>query len=261
MAWTDHWTPGDRTLRSIAALQRDVYRHTGGRVFGRARGKPMLLLTTTGRRTGRARTTPLPYLPHGDTMVVVGSNSGHDNHPAWYLNIEADPGVTVQVGPNASPAKATALAGTERRAIWDRLGATAPWYAAYQSQTPRELPIVAITPEERVAHDAPVLVERPALGWWVSILSGMTALALVAFHGRTWRWWSGNVTSSIPQGAFRSVFWAAVATHVVEGAAAVRTAEGDGRHAAALGWGAQTLLLGFPSLGLLRRSTAAGTQR
>ena len=254
MAWTDHWTPGDRALRRIAALHRDVYRCTGGRVFGRARGKPMLLVTTTGRRTGRARTTPLPYLPCGDTMVVVGSNSGHDNHPAWYLNIEADPGVTVQVGPHASPAKATALAGTERRELWDRLGVTAPWYAEYQSRTPRELPVVAITPEEPIGSDAPVLIERPALGWWVAILSGMTVLGLIAFHGRTWGRWRDHVTGAIPRGALRSLFSAAVAAHVVEGSAAVRAAERDGRHATSLSWGAQTLLLGYPSFNLLRRS-------
>lgn len=257
MPWTDHWTPGDRMLHRVVALQRYVYLRTGGRVFGRGRGKPILLLTTTGRRSGEARTTPLPYFPDADAMVVVGSNSGHRSHPNWYLNIEADPGVTVQVGPNVSAAEATPVSGADRSALWDRLIDTAPWYADYQSQARRELPIVAIIPDAPLRHDAPTLVERPALGWWVSILSGMTLLGLIAFNGLTWRTWSEHVTGVIPQGFLRVLFGAAVVTHVAEGAAAVRMAESDGRHAASLGWGAQTLLLGFPSLGLLRKSVAA----
>ena len=116
--------------------------------------------------------------------------------------------------------------------------------------------VVTITHAQPVGHAAPAHAERPALGWWVSILSGMTLLGLIAFHGSTWRWWSGHVTGVIPQGALRGLFVAAVATHIVEGGVAVRVAERDGRHAAALSWGAQTLLLGFPSLGLLRKSVA-----
>jgi len=244
-------------LRRVVALHRDVYRRTGGRIFGRGRGKPILLLTTTGRRSGKLRTTPLPYFPDGEAMVVVGSNSGRGSHPNWYLNIEADAGVTVQVGPNVSAAEATAVSGACRSALWDRLIETAPWYADYQSQARRELPLVAIVPATPLGHDASARVERPALGWWVSILSGMTLLGFIAFHGRTWRMWSESVTGVIPQAALRALFGAAVATHILEGSAAVRIAERDGRHAATLRWGAQTLLLGFPSLGLLRRSVAA----
>ena len=259
MPLTDNWNPGERTLRRIVALQRGAYVGTGGRVFAHARGKPMLLLTTTGRRTGVARTAPLPYMPYGDEMVVIGSNSGGDRHPAWYLNIEANPAVGVQVGPRSSTAKARTVAGEERAALWDRVVEYAPWYEEYQASTDRRLPLVAITPGEPLRHDAPVRVERPALGWWVAILAGMTSLGLVAFNPRAWRWWTRNVTGAVPRGAFRSLFWAAVATHVAEGSVAVRVAERDGRHAAALGWGAQTFLLGFPSLGLLRGAVSRQT--
>jgi len=257
MTWTSHRTPGDRNLLRVAALQRDVYRHTGGRVFGLGRGEPMLLLTTTGRRSGRQHTMPLPYLSLGEKMVVVASSSGSHRHPDWYLNIDASPEVTVQVGPNMSAAKATTVTGVDRSDLWKRLVDTSPRYGAYQQQSERVLPVVAITPEQPVGHGAPAHVERPALGWWVSILSGMTLLGLVASNDRTWRWWSTHMTAAIPRSAFRSLFRAAVATHIVESAIAVRVAERDGRHAATLAWGAQALLLGYPSLGLLRRSATA----
>lgn len=261
MPWTDHWTPSDRMLRRIVVLQRDTYLLTGGRVLSRARAKPMMLLTTTGRRTGRPRTTPLPFFPHDDGVVVVASNSGRDQHPAWYLNALAEPEVRVQVGPRTSTATARPLEGEERDRAWARLVETAPWYTDYQSQTTRELPVVAITPDTPVGHDAPVVVDRPVLGWWVAVVSGMTALGLVAYHGRAWRWWSTHVTDAVPRGALRALFGAAVVTHLVEAATAVRMAESDGRHASALSWGTQTTILGYPSLAVLRRSVRERSTR
>lgn len=253
MTLTDHWTPGPRTLRAIVAMQCAVYRRTGGRVLARARRKPVVLLTTTGRRTGRPHTVPLPFYPDDDRVVVIASNSGSDRHPAWYLNLSEHPEVEIQVGPRVSRAKAVTMTGDDRRRLWARLDAEAPWYSGYQANTTREIPLVAITPEHEVRHAAPPCVERPATGWWVAVLSGMTVLGLIAFRPSWWRWWSTRVTGAIPQPFFRVLFWAAVVTHVAEGATAVRLAEQAGEHAATLSWGAQTTLLGFPSLGLLRR--------
>lgn len=253
MSMTDHWTPSPQVLRRIVAVQRSVYRGTGGRVMARARRKPVVLLTTKGRRTGRLHTTPLPFYPDGDRLVVIASNSGSDRHPAWYLNLCAHPEVGVQVGPRTSTATAATLTGDDRQTVWARLDREAPWYSEYQAGTTREIPLVAITPEHDVRHDAPPCVERPAPGWWVAVLGGMTVLGLIAFRPSWWHRWSTRVTSAVPQGAFRGLFWAAVATHLAEGAAAVRLADRAGEHAATLSWGAQTTLLGFPSLRLLRR--------
>lgn len=253
MSLTDHWTPSQRVLRRVVAMQRSVYRVTGGRVLARARRKPVVLLTTKGRRTGRLHTTPLPFYPDGGRIVVIASNSGSDRQPAWYLNLCAHPEIEVQVGPRTSTAVAATLTGDDRQNLWTRLDREAPWYSDYQAGTTREIPLVAITSERDVHHDAPPCVERPAAGWWIAVLGGMTILGLIAYRSSCWRWWSTRVTNAVPRSGFRGLFWAAVATHVVEGAAAVRLAERAGEHAATLSWGAQTTLLGFPSLRLLRR--------
>lgn|GEM_PF-281590 len=250
------WTPKGRMLKAIVVLQGTAYRSTGGRVLARARGNPLLLLTTRGRRTGQARTVPLPYFSEGDHVVVVASNSAQERHPSWYLNLEAGPEVEVQVGRHRSPARARRLEGEEAERMWLRLERESPWYTQYQARTARDIPLVAISPSQPVDHAVPVDVEHPAAGWWVSILSGMGLLGLIAHHEGVWRWWSGRVTPAVPRPAYQAVFWVAVGLHVGEAAYAVREAERDGRSASSLRWGFQTLLLGFPSLRLLLRRTA-----
>jgi deazaflavin-dependent oxidoreductase (nitroreductase family) len=231
------WTPKGRVLKAIVLMQRTSYRTTGGRVLSRARGNPMLLITTRGRRTGRLRTTPLPYFPDGDHMVVVASNSAQEHHPAWYLNLVARPEIDVQVGPHRSAAVARRIEGEEAARIWSRLERDSPWYLQYQASTEREIPLVALETERPVNHDVPVGVDRPALGWWVSILSGMGLLGLLAHRGCVWHWWERRVTGAVPRPVYRVVFWIAVGLHVGEAAYAVREAERDGRSASSLRWG------------------------
>ena len=140
--------PGQRQARVLKAwtrFHRWAYRRTNGKVLSRMRGKPTLLLTTTGRRTGRLHTVPLPYFADGDTMIVVGSASGAERHPAWVLNLIANPRVTVQYLADSGPAQAEVLDGDERKAMWARITAEAPWYAGYQQLTSREIPLVRLT--------------------------------------------------------------------------------------------------------------------
>jgi F420H(2)-dependent quinone reductase len=140
--------PGGRQARVLKAwtrLHRWVYRRTNGKVLSRMRGKPTLLLTTTGRRTGRLHTVPLPYLADGDKMIVVGSASGAERHPAWVLNLMANPRVTVQYLADSGPAQAEILAGGERTAMWERINVEAPWYGGYQQRTSREIPLIRLT--------------------------------------------------------------------------------------------------------------------
>jgi deazaflavin-dependent oxidoreductase (nitroreductase family) len=140
--------PGRRqaqVLKAWTRFHRWAYRRTDGRVLSRMRGKPTLLLTTTGRRTGRLHTVPLPYFADGDTMIVVGSASGAERHPAWVLNLIANPRVTVQYLADSGPAQAEILAGGERTAMWERINAEAPWYAGYQQRTSREVPLIRLT--------------------------------------------------------------------------------------------------------------------
>jgi deazaflavin-dependent oxidoreductase (nitroreductase family) len=140
--------PGQRQARVLKAwtrFHRWAYRRTNGKILSRMRGKPTLLLTTTGRRTGRLHTVPLPYFADGDTMIVVGSASGAERHPAWVLNLIANPRVTVQYLADSGPAQAEVLDGDERKAMWARITAEAPWYAGYQQLTSREIPLVRLT--------------------------------------------------------------------------------------------------------------------
>jgi deazaflavin-dependent oxidoreductase (nitroreductase family) len=134
-----------RALKAWTRFHRWVYQRTDGKVLSRMRGKPTLLLTTTGRRTGRPHTIPLPYLADGDEMIVIGSASGAERHPAWVLNLIADPRVTVQYLADSGPADAQILADGERQATWERITAEAPWYAAYQQRTSREIPLIRLT--------------------------------------------------------------------------------------------------------------------
>jgi deazaflavin-dependent oxidoreductase (nitroreductase family) len=137
--------PQARALKAWTRFHRWVYQRTNGRVLSRMRGKPTLLLTTTGRRTGRLHTVPLPYLADGDAMIVVGSASGAGRHPAWVLNLIANPRVTVQYLADSRPADAEILAGGERTAMWERISVEAPWYTGYQQRTSREIPLIRLT--------------------------------------------------------------------------------------------------------------------
>jgi deazaflavin-dependent oxidoreductase (nitroreductase family) len=122
-----------------------MYRRTDGKILSRMRGRPTLLLTTTGRRSGRPHTVPLPYLADGDAMIVVGSASGAERHPAWVLNLIANPSVIVQYLADSGPAHAEILAGDECKAMWERINVEAPWYAGYQQRTSREIPLIRLT--------------------------------------------------------------------------------------------------------------------
>jgi deazaflavin-dependent oxidoreductase (nitroreductase family) len=136
--------PRGRLLAITTAVHRRVYRWTGGLVGSDLGGLPTLLLTTTGRKTGLARTVPLPYFPHPDGVMVVASFAGDPKHPAWYVNLVANPDVEVQIKARRFRATATPAGPDERPAVWASLVALAPQYADYQRMTPREIPIVVL---------------------------------------------------------------------------------------------------------------------
>lgn len=116
----------------------------GGTVGGPFAGAPMLLLTTTGARSGEQRTTPLVYLPDGDRLVVIASKGGAPTHPAWYHNLVAHPDVTVEVGSETLPVRAAVLSGEERDRLYARQAALRPAFAEYQAKTTRRIPVVAL---------------------------------------------------------------------------------------------------------------------
>ncbi|HEY6644659.1 nitroreductase family deazaflavin-dependent oxidoreductase [Povalibacter sp.] len=105
---------------------------------------PTLLLTTTGRKSGRQLTMPLIYGRDGDRYVIVASKGGAPQHPAWYLNLQANPEVTLQVIRDKFPAVARTATGEERERLWKMMSAIYPPYPSYQERTDREIPVVVL---------------------------------------------------------------------------------------------------------------------
>ena len=130
---------------SFVKVHVALYRASRGRLGGQLRkGAPVLLLTTTGRKTGRQRTTPLLYLREDDRHVVVASAGGALSHPAWYLNLRSNPAATVQVGARKLAVRAETAGPEERARLWPRLTQMWPQYDDYQAKTAREIPLVIL---------------------------------------------------------------------------------------------------------------------
>lgn len=110
---------------------------------------PCLLLTTTGRKSGAPRTTPLVYGRDGDNYLVIGSRGGRPSHPAWYLNLVENPKVELQVGAEIFPATARTAQGEERARLWDRMRGVYPLYDEYTARIggAREVPLVVFEPD------------------------------------------------------------------------------------------------------------------
>jgi deazaflavin-dependent oxidoreductase (nitroreductase family) len=121
------------------------YRETGGEVGHIWReGSTILLLTTTGRTSGKPRTTPLIYAQDGDRYVIVASKGGAPAHPGWYENLEQDPNVELQVKDDVFPARARTAEGEERDRLWRKANEVWPHYDEYQTKTDREIPVVVL---------------------------------------------------------------------------------------------------------------------
>jgi deazaflavin-dependent oxidoreductase (nitroreductase family) len=123
----------------------------GGEIDGMHRER-LVLLTTTGRRTGDRRTTPMMFHRDGDRVLVIASNVGAPRHPDWYLNLVAHPEVSVEVGDESGAARAataTPLEGDERAAIWEMLKTGYPFFAEHERKTTRTIPVVALMPRTK----------------------------------------------------------------------------------------------------------------
>jgi len=120
----------------------DEFRANGGKVGGPFAGRPMVLLHTTGAKTGQPRVSPLVYTTDGDRLVVIASKGGAPTHPAWYHNLVANPDVTLEVGTETFPARASVATGPERERLFEAQAALMPGFADYQRKTTRVLPVV-----------------------------------------------------------------------------------------------------------------------
>ena len=137
--------PPRALVKAATALALLAYRASGGRIGGRFGRASVLLLTTTGRRTGKRRTAPLAYLEDGDALVLIASFGGADVHPAWYLNLVASPEVEVRVRGGAPRQMQARVAGAEERErLWPMVVEMWGGYARYQAKTAREIPLVIL---------------------------------------------------------------------------------------------------------------------
>jgi deazaflavin-dependent oxidoreductase (nitroreductase family) len=122
----------------------EEFRANAGRVGGSWEGRDLLLLTTTGRKSGEQRTTPMAYTRDGDRVLVYASNSGAPTHPGWYLNLVADPEVVVELGDERYDATAAPLEGEERDRQYAAQTERVPAFGEYQENTTRVIPVVAV---------------------------------------------------------------------------------------------------------------------
>jgi deazaflavin-dependent oxidoreductase (nitroreductase family) len=123
----------------------EEFRANAGRVGGRFEGIPLLLVTTTGARSGRTRVNPVTYLPDGERLIVFGSMGGAPTNPDWYHNLVANPLVGVEVGEERFEAEAEVVTGEERDRLYARQVARNPQFAEYERRTTRRIPVVALT--------------------------------------------------------------------------------------------------------------------
>ncbi len=137
----------DAFARAVTFLHTQAYRRTGGKLGGKAGKAPMMLLTTTGRRSGQPRTSPLMCIRDGDRYLAVASYGGDDRDPQWFKNLQANPEATIQVGADTIRVRATMATPEEKKELWPRAVAAYKGYDAYQRRTSRDIPVVILRPQ------------------------------------------------------------------------------------------------------------------
>jgi deazaflavin-dependent oxidoreductase (nitroreductase family) len=132
-------------FKVTGTIHAALYRLTGGRLGGRMKQAPVLLLTVEGRKSGKRRTTPLLYGRDGDNVVVIASKGGDPKHPAWYLNLRGAE-AEIQIGREHRRVRARDAEGEERERLWRQMVELWPDYAEYQKKTTRQIPVVVLEP-------------------------------------------------------------------------------------------------------------------
>ncbi|MBF6226928.1 nitroreductase family deazaflavin-dependent oxidoreductase [Nocardia abscessus] len=129
-----------------AREQAEKYENSGGTEGATLQGKPIILLTTKGAKSGKLRKTPLMRVEHDGEYAVVASLGGAPKHPVWYYNIKAEPHVELRDGPVNKDYTAREVFGEEKAQWWDRAVQVWPDYANYQTKTDRQIPVFVLTP-------------------------------------------------------------------------------------------------------------------
>jgi len=141
-------TPAWRVWKLIQDGNTALYRLSRGRIGGRFDAAPVLILHHRGRRTGERRTTPLIYLEDGPALVIVGSMGGSPTHPAWYLNVKADPDVAVEIRGTTRSVRAREADDAERERLWPALLEMWPAWQDYTTRTSRKFPVLILEPRD-----------------------------------------------------------------------------------------------------------------
>lgn len=131
-------------IKLFWSLHLKLYQWSSGRIGNTLRGLPVLLLTTRGKKTGQPHTKALMYLPLEENFVVIASNLGKDDHPAWWYNLQAQPQAEVQVGANCFKVRAREADDEERERIWKALSERTSDYEQYRAWTSRRIPLVIL---------------------------------------------------------------------------------------------------------------------
>jgi deazaflavin-dependent oxidoreductase (nitroreductase family) len=135
-----------KVVNGLTSANVMLYRRSGGRLGNTVKGAPVLLLDHVGRKSGRTRTAPLLYMHDGDDLVIVASRGGSDAMPAWWLNLQANPTTTVQIGTERRRVVAREASAEEKAERWPRLVEMYGDYEVYQRRTEREIPVVILSP-------------------------------------------------------------------------------------------------------------------
>ncbi len=133
-------------LRAFGKLNVPIYRLTRGRMMNKVGRAPVLLLTSTGRRSGQPRTAPVLYLADGVRLIVIGSNAGNDRAPAWSHNLKAHPDAEVQIRGGRQSVRARVAEGEERAELWRRMNEQYAGFAQYDENTSREIAVFVLEP-------------------------------------------------------------------------------------------------------------------
>lgn len=134
-----------RDWRWFGRLHTKLYKALGGRFVGTVGfGRKVLLLTTTGRKSGLQRTTPLVFMPYGDASIIYASNGGKETPPAWWLNLQANPHATIQIGSKTSEVRARVATASEYAEIWPAASDYNPHWRDYEKNTARTIPLILL---------------------------------------------------------------------------------------------------------------------
>jgi F420H(2)-dependent quinone reductase len=136
----------DRMLTALGKLNVPVYRLSRGRLLGKVGTAPVLLLTSTGRRSGQKRTAPVLFFEYGERHVVVGSNAGNERAPAWSFNLKANPDAEIEIRGARRAVRARVAEGEERADLWRKVNDLYEGFDSYDARTSRDIAVFVLEP-------------------------------------------------------------------------------------------------------------------